>query len=260
MTYTSGRTMVKSFDRIAYRFDETRSLPDELMSRVVDAVEKTMSAGAMVLDAGVGTGRFALPLQNKGFDVVGADVSMKMMQKAASKGVRNLVRSDVCSLPFKDLAFDYALSEHLIHLIPQWRTALKEIGRVTKKDLISVISEKDPSGAEEMRKMYSESCRRLGFDVRSAGPFERDLPELLLPDSTIRLAVNEQTFDVQKVLDNYESRTLSEQWEVPEEVHRGALKALRETYGKVDAFVGREEIFLVRWSAGRIRAIGRSPD
>ena len=252
--------MVKSFDRIADKFDETRSLPDELMSTVMDAVERTMSPGASVLDAGVGTGRFALPLQNKGFDVVGADVSTRMMQKAASKGVRSLVRSDVCLLPFKDLAFDYALSVHLIHLIPQWRTALKEIGRVTRKDLISVISEKDPSGAEGMRKMYCESCKRLGFEVRSAGPPERDLPELLLPDSTVRLAVNEQTFDVQKMLDNYESRTHSEQWDVPDDVHRGALTALREAYGKVDAFAGREEIFLVRWSAGRIRAIGRSPD
>lgn len=252
--------MVKSFDRIADRFDETRALPDELMSVVVDAIERAVSPGASVLDAGVGTGRFALPLQRRGLEVVGVDVSLRMMQKAAAKGVSGLVRSDVCALPFKDLAFDCALSVHLIHLIPQWRTALREIARVTRGDLLSVVSEKEASGAEEMRRMYGKACGRLGFDMRYAGPPERELPELLMPDSTVRLVVNEQTFDVQKMLDNYESRTLSEQWEVPEEIHWGAMKVLRDTYGNVDALVGREELFLVSWRADRLRTIGRRPD
>ena len=261
MTYVveTGQ-MVKSFDRIADKFDETRSLPEGIMSTVIDAMEKVMTPGASVLDAGVGTGRFAVPLQKRGFDVVGVDVSKRMMDRAASKGLHGLVMSDVCCLPFKDLAFDYALSVHLIHLIPQWRTALKEIGRVTRNELISVVSEKEPSGAEQMRRMYGEACKRLGYEVRYAGPPERDLPELLKPDSTAMLAVNEQTFDVQKLLDNYEARTLSEQWEVPEDVHRGAVEALRDMYGNVDAFMGREEIFLIRWRADCIRAIGRRPD
>jgi ubiquinone/menaquinone biosynthesis C-methylase UbiE len=182
------------------------------------------------------------------------------MEKAASKGVKSLVRSDVCSLPFKDGAFDYSLSVHLIHLIPQWRTALREIGRVTRKGLISIVSEKELCGAEEMRRLYGEWCKRLGFEVRFAGPAERELPELLRPDSTLKLAVHEQTFDVQKMLDNYEARLLSEQWEVPDNVHMGAVNALRKVYGNVDAFVGREEIFLITWSADRVRAIGRRPD
>ena len=256
----ADENMAKSFDRIADKFDETRSLPEELMALVVDAVEKVMSPGAKVLDAGVGTGRFALPLQKRGFEVVGADISTLMMQKAAAKGVQSLVRSDVCALPFKDDAFDYSLSVHLIHLIPQWRTALKEIGRVTKNDLVSVVSEKERIGAEEMRLSYCESCKRLGYEVRCAGPAERELPELLPPDASTRLAVHEQTFDVQKMLDNYEARTLSEQWDVPEAVHRAAIKALRKTYGNLDAFVGREEISLIRWSADRIRGVGRRPE
>lgn len=251
--------MAKSFDRIADRFDETRSLPDEVMRAVVDAVQKTMSPGASVLDAGAGTGRFALPLQEMGFHVVGADVSARMLGKASAKGVSNLVRSDVCCLPFADSSFDYSLSVHLIHLIPLWRTALREIGRVTRCELLSIVSEKENSGAEEVRRMYSDACKRLGHEVRFAGPAEKDLPELVRPDSTVRVAMHEQTFDVQKMLDNYESRTLSEQWDVPEGVHSGAMRALRKSYGNLDAFVGREEIFLIRWSADRIRAIGRRP-
>lgn len=251
--------MAKSFDRIADQFDETRSLPESVMSVVVDAVSKVMSPGASILDAGVGTGRFALPLQDRGFDVVGADISVKMMEKAAAKGAQALVRSDVCCLPFKDGSFDYSLSVHLIHLIPHWRTALRELGRVTRKDLVSIVSEKENSGAEEMRLMYCDTCKRLGFEVRHAGPAERELPMLLMPDSTVRLTTHEQTFDVQRMLDRYDARSMSEQWDVPDGVHAGAMTALRGTYGNLDAFVGREEIFLIRWSAERLRAVGRRP-
>lgn len=251
--------MAKSFDRIADRFDETRSLPEPVMSVVVDAVAKTMARGESVLDAGVGTARFALPLQAKGFEVVGVDISMKMMEKASEKGFRCLVQSDVCALPFTDRSFDYSLSVHLIHLVEHWRTALKELGRVTRKDLVSIVSEKENSGAEEMRRMYCESCKQLGHEVRYAGPAERELPILLMPDSTVRLTTHEQTFDVQRMLERYESRSLSEQWDVPEHVHDGAVNALRKHYGDLDAFVGREEIFLIRWSAERLRAVGRKP-
>lgn len=251
--------MAKSFDRIAEKFDETRSLPEETMSAVVDAVERAMPPGSSVLDAGVGTGRFALPLQIRGFEVTGVDVSMRMMERASAKGVQGLVRSDVCALPFKDLAFDYTLSVHLIHLIPHWRSALKEIGRVTRKDLMSVIAERGQSEAEGLRLAYRESCKRQGFEVKHAGPGERELPELLTPDSVVKLAVREEATDVHKMLDNFEARSLSEQWDVPEEIHTCAIKEVRKAYRDVDAIVIREEMYLVTWSADRIRRVGRTP-
>ena len=251
--------MAKSFDRVADRFDETRSLPEDTMEAVVKALERAMAPGSKVLDAGVGTGRFALPLQTKGFDVAGIDISTRMMEKAAEKGVDNLVRSDVCALPFKDLAFDYALSVHLIHLVPHWRTALKEIGRVTRKDLISVVAEREHSDAEGLRNTYRACCKRLGFEVRHAGLRERELPELLPPDSVVKVAVREEPFDVQKMLGNFDERILSEQWDVPEDIHRTAVKELRSKYGTVDALMIRENIYLIVWSADRVRAVGRAP-
>lgn len=252
--------MARSFDRIADRFDETRSYPDEVMSKIVDAVGNAMTPSAKVLDAGTGTGRFALPLQRRGYEVVGADVSRKMLDKASSKGVHDLVRSDVCALPFKERAFDYTLSVHLIHLIPEWRSALREIGRVTTSALISVVSDKERSEVEEMRKLYRSTCMRLGHEVRNAGPMEKELSDLLPPDSTVEIAVQELPIDMGKLLDNYESKVFSDQWDVPEEVHLGAVDVLRERYEDVDAVVSREDISLLVWSADRIRGICRRPE
>ncbi len=251
--------MAKSFDRIADKFDETRSLPEETMSAVVDALEWAMPQGATVLDAGVGTGRFALPLQNRGFEVVGADVSTRMMAKAAAKGVRDLFRSDVCALPFKDQAFDYTLSVHLIHLVPQWRCALAEIGRVTRNELISVITDRRNSATEEIRTVYRGSCGRMGFEVKHVAPGERELPELLPPDSKSKLAVRKEPLDVRKLLDHYETRTLSEHWDVPEDIHRRAVAELRERYKGVDELSINEELFLIKWRADRVREFARGP-
>lgn len=252
--------MTKSFDRIADKFDETRSLPDDIMAKAIDSLQGAMAPGAKVLDAGIGTGRFALPLQERGFEVVGVDVSSRMMGKAAAKGVRHLVRGDVCALPFPDLSFDHALSVHLIHLIPNWRSALREIGRVTRTSLMSVVADREQSDAEGVRRVYRDSCMRQGFEVKHAGPGERELPELLKPDSVVKLAVREEPFDVQKMLANYESRSLSEQWDVPDEIHRCACAEVRKRYGDVDALVIREELYLVTWDAEQLREVGHAPD
>jgi len=257
MRYQDG-SMPKSFDRIADKFDETRSLPDEVMARVVDTMGASMTPGAKVLDAGVGTGRFALPLQDRGFDVVGVDVSVRMMEKAVSKGVRGLVRSDVCALPFRDKAFDYAVSVHLIHLVKEWRCALSEIGRVTRKDLVSVVTMKEDSASEEVRNVYRDACKRLGYEVRHVAPGERELRDLVPPDSSFSLGPHERVLDIPNMLDRFESRSLSEQWEVPEDVHVGAVEALRREYGDVRELVSREELLLVRWDADRIRGATES--
>ncbi len=257
MTCRSSENMVKSFDRIADRFDETRSYPEEVMGRVVDAVAAAMEPGSAVLDAGTGTGRFALPLRERSFEVVGVDVSRKMLAKAASKGLHDLLVSNVCALPFRDLSFDHALSVHLIHLIPEWRSALKEIGRVTKGSLVTVVSDRERSDVEEMRRLYSRTCTKLGFEVKNAGPMERELPDLLAPDASVFVTTQERPVDVGNILDNYETRTFSEQWEVPDDVHHDAVRLLRDTYGKVDAMVSREDISVLVWRAERIRAIGR---
>lgn len=257
MRRPAGSDMAKSFDRIADRFDQTRSYPDEVMAKVLEAVAGAMEPGATVLDAGAGTGRFALPLQRRGFEVVGADVSRKMLGKAASKGARDLVMSDVCALPFVDRSFDYALSIHLIHLIPDWRVALSEIGRVTRTALVSVVSDKAGSDVEAIRECYRGACRDLGYEVRHAGPMERELPGFLPPDSRVPVTSHETRVDARAILDDYESRTFSDQWDVPDGVHRRAVEALRDRYGGAGEVLRREEISLLVWNAERVRAAGR---
>jgi ubiquinone/menaquinone biosynthesis C-methylase UbiE len=242
-----------SFDRVAERYDSTRGLPEEVMKAVVAAFEKIMSRDTLVLDAGVGTGRFALPLQERGFDVVGLDVASKMLLKAREKGVQNLFRGDLCSLPFMDSSFQFTISVHVLHLIKDWRTALSEIGRVTTDEFLSVLSIKENSPAQEVRKVYEEACSQLGYEVRHVGMRERELPDILHPDSYSDIIVYEHTMDVESLVEGFQERLFSNLWSVPEDIHEQAMEVVREQFEGVETLLEVEDIKLASWTAKKLR-------
>jgi SAM-dependent methyltransferase len=252
--------MTVSFDRIADRYDTTRGYPDEVMKDILDALERTLDREKRILDAGVGTGRFAKPLQDTGFEVVGIDISKRMLAKAKAKAAENLFRGDLCDMPFRDGAFGTTMSIHVLHLISTWRSALAEIGRVTTDNFISVAFSKEESQAEELRRFYDHICADLGYRVRHPGLRERELPELLPPDMSSVITSHEHPIDAKTMIDDFESRTYSSQWMVPEDIHQQAIDALREEYAGVGRITGREKISLLVWSIDKVREFASGPD
>jgi ubiquinone/menaquinone biosynthesis C-methylase UbiE len=125
-----------SFDRVASIYDATRGLPDGIVERVVDRMIAATHADehTRFLEAGIGTGRMALPLINRGFSFTGVDISTKMMDRLREKAgdARNLtlLEADITELPFPDASFDVVLCFHVLHLVPEWRKALREMLRV----------------------------------------------------------------------------------------------------------------------------------
>jgi SAM-dependent methyltransferase len=67
-------------------------------------------AKGRVLDIGVGAGRAALYLQEKGREVVGIDISEKALEVCRLRGVRKLVNMSACDLRFKKNSFDTAIA------------------------------------------------------------------------------------------------------------------------------------------------------
>jgi SAM-dependent methyltransferase len=246
------------FDRIADRFDQTRGYPEHVMADILSALESVLDTREAVLDAGVGTGRFALPLQAKGFRVVGVDLSPRMLEKAREKSVADLVRGDLRALPFRDLMFGAAISIHVLHLISDWRAALAEIGRVTRGIYVSVAFEKEDSPAQRIRDYYDEVCAKLGYDTSHPGMRERELPDLLPPDTQRPIIQHEHEVDVESLISDYESRTYSSQWTVPEDIHSEAIDAMRERYGNEATAKGIERISLLTWKAERLRDLART--
>jgi predicted TPR repeat methyltransferase len=88
---------LSGFDTIAEIYDATRSLPEEEMQMVLDALTRFLDPRWIILDAGVGTGRFAAPLRESGFEMLGIGVSAKMMSKARQKRMTDLIRGSIPS-------------------------------------------------------------------------------------------------------------------------------------------------------------------
>lgn len=242
-----------SFDRIADRYDDTRSLPGDIMEQVIDALEMLVDSRKPILDVGVGTARFARPLQARGQEIVGIDISTRMLHKARAKGTEDLMLANVCQLPFADNAFGVAMSVHVLHLIADWRRALSEIARVTTERYVSVASYREDSPAEDMRRYYEAKCEELGHAVKHPGLRERELRDLLRADLVSMVAVHEEVIDVRARIEGFEKRTYSSQWPVPEEIHRQAVEALRARYEGTEHLLERESIYLLAWKTARLK-------
>jgi SAM-dependent methyltransferase len=246
--------LAKSFDRVAEIYDDTRGLPPTIMDSVLEAMDLVLDKRRRVLDAGTGTGRFSSPLQSRGFDVVGVDISSRMLEKAMAKGVRDLLKADLCALPFRDRAFGSAVSVHVMHLISTWRCALGEVARVTEGRFVSVSTVRDDdSPYERLRMSYDGACARRGYEVKHPGLRERELSNFLKPDETMRIATNVHVHDTAEALRKFGARIFSDQWDVPEEVHSAAVEEMRRAYEGVPTIENREEISLLVWDMERVR-------
>lgn len=128
--------MESEYDQMAEEYDSTRdaATPDE-----VDAFARALEGSKSILDVGIGTGRFAKPLSERGFDVTGVDVSRRMLMKAREKGLGGLVLGDAYALPFRDKVFDGAIIVHVLHVVVDWVQVVREIGRTTKGNVATIL-------------------------------------------------------------------------------------------------------------------------
>lgn len=215
------------------------------MRQLVKKLSNELSGCKILLDAGVGTGRFAKPLQHGGFEVVGVDIAGKMLEKAAEKGAGNLVQSDVCFLSFKDNSFDATVCVHLLHLISGWKAALREICRVTQKVMVSTIyTRKNP-----IRETYNRLLKGYGYESRRLGKGEWELKELVKPSKSVFAAFFDNSADER--LTYLSQRAYSSQWEIPEDVNNKIVDELRRQFG---GRVFPQELRVLVWDINDLEA------
>lgn len=101
-----------------------------------------------MLDVGCGTGYLMDQARKMGFDVVGIDPSIGMLEKARVKfgfSKKEMIVSTACRLPFPDASFDFLLASGSMAYVPNMAEAAAEMARVTKKGgIIRVIEHAKP--------------------------------------------------------------------------------------------------------------------
>lgn len=100
-----------------------------------------------VLDLACGNGRHSNKLQQKGYEVIGIDLSKKMLKQALKKDGSGFLKGNIKRLPLKTNAFDCAiLLWSTINLFPKKdvESILSEANRCLKEEAYFVLDAKPP--------------------------------------------------------------------------------------------------------------------
>lgn len=135
--------VITYYQRTAQDYDKEYDMPywkelyDKLTWRMI---EPYLPKAGVILDAGGGTGKWAIPMAEKGLRVVTYDVSQQMLDVAVGKirerHLEKMIQTkvgDICSLGFPDSYFDFVLAEgDPISYCDDPDKAVEELSRVLK--------------------------------------------------------------------------------------------------------------------------------
>ena len=238
------------FDRVAEFYDATRGLRPVVMKSILDGLEKELGDTRNILDVGVGTSRFAAPMRRRGFEVVGVDLSRRMMAKAREKGLPDLVLADAERLPMRSKVFESAMIVHILHLVDDWREVVKELARVTSRYVVSVIQKVE---GPSLRDFYIRMREELGKQSKCMRG-EEELESLCKPQKSRVLVRFSDEKEADREIDEFESRGRSATWNIPTRVHREIIRRMREEYGG-KKMRRKNEFRLVLWAPGDLESL-----
>ena len=127
----------------------------KIMFRLLDPFARARKI-VRVLEAGCGTGHFALAIQQRyGWPVYPIDLGWEGIEYGRSLGVERLAQADIQAIPFADSVFDAVLSMDVIVHLPRGNEAkpMREFARVLKPGGLAVIR---VSALDALRSRHSE--------------------------------------------------------------------------------------------------------
>lgn len=138
-------TVKSVFDELSSRFDSfARMLEGRVYTYVTwEHLRKYLpeDKNSLILDAGGGTGKWALPLAKMGYRVILCDISKGMLKQAEDKIIKEKVsdkvkiqEGDLTRLSYPDQMFDFVLCEDGPISISDSQKVVSELGRVLKRE------------------------------------------------------------------------------------------------------------------------------
>lgn len=237
------------FDRAADFYDATRGLPAVVQDQVIDGIVAGISrVGANdVLEVGIGTGRMARPLAERGVRVCGVDIAPRMLAKLTeqlgpSDVAPDLILGDVTRLPIASGSFSAALEAAVLHLVPTWQRAVEEMRRVITPGgvLIRYRLAGEWGLWTDSKAKWDQLLNSRGFSRRER-PDQRQIHRKLRTSGgschVEAVAKSEDRRTVADVLKQTRDRIYSWTWEIPEDLFFDCLRDYeawaKDLYGDV---------------------------
>lgn len=228
----------RSFDQAADVYDKTRPLFEVTAEAGIQSLLEAAGPRARLLEVGTGTGRISIPLLARGADLIGCDLSAKMLTRQREKyPAARLIQSDAVFLPFPSHHFDALLTVHVMHLIGPWRAALREFKRVLKAGgvflNVSTYESVGTSMRGAMRNHWRTWLKAQGVDTRHPGAqngeeVRAELQSLGARWKEVEAVRFPHSYTLRLELDRYEGRVFSDTWSVPEALYQASLADLRD--------------------------------
>jgi ubiquinone/menaquinone biosynthesis C-methylase UbiE len=135
------RSTIRHYDRTARVYDTQYG--EEQNTKITAALENLNQIdNTVVLDAGCGTGLLFPHVAKHARLIVGIDTALALLKQAKNKAPANthIIRADADRTPFPDKAFTLAFALTLLQNMPQPKTTLEEIKRVTHQNASIIIT------------------------------------------------------------------------------------------------------------------------
>ena len=150
-----------------------------------------LHAGATVLDAGCGWGRFTWPLIEKysltSSNITCCDSSPGMLQTTAQEAARRLhhprfVAADIQALPCPANLYDGVMANHVLYHLPDISAGIRELARVVNEDGWLLATTNSDNVTVPVLDFHYAALDRLGIDYVSEAysPFSMENGEQLL--------------------------------------------------------------------------------
>lgn len=227
-----------AFDRAAEYYDQTRAVPPEVEAQGVAAIAEAfrLDAGARVLEVGVVTGRWAIPLSRYGYRLHGTDLAMPMMWRLRSKqpgDAITLTQSDITNLPYKDGSFAGLLIVHVLHLVPNYQQAITEMRRLLQPGgVIVTVGDNVPREgdfAHLVQSKFGEFLEAQGYqDERQPTPDWSEIEAAFVQAGATQLDATtpfswERHTTPQAEYEHIATRHWSFLWRIPDDLYQPAL-------------------------------------
>lgn len=138
-----SETVAEDYDFHRFSTPERQKRNARKWAAILKGLAKTENVRT-ILDLPCGTGRFTGALARQGYEVIGSDISIEMLHKAASipdgrqPGIPGYVQANAEHLPLRDDAVDCVVSiRFMMHVDPATRVRmLREFRRVSRRWLV----------------------------------------------------------------------------------------------------------------------------
>lgn len=243
---------LRSFDRVAHLYDETRGVPPEVEKQIGDglaALLKTVSASPWVLEVGIGTGRIAVPLAERGVRVTGIDISTKML--AILRGKRtdiDVMIAEAARPPLQERSFDGAVFVHILHLVPDAEATLQATIPLVRPGGVvieagdewtdNIRSRADKLITATVQELADVDLNRENAHFNATALFRETLASLGADVRDEKIASWLSKITARQMLERLKRRDYSSSWKIPDPIMPDLLERvaprLAELFGGLD--------------------------